>query len=241
MSWPVACLWSWLQKVVPKFGSHALPKHATHRKLFWVWIVFTRGAFWDHCQQNWIIFTCLTPVEPKNWPQTFSSITTKRYVVDRSNYTFSEETRVICWYGFWQHWTSFWILPLYKLSCDPLASCTGCDPAAIWNGDPGTHTNIMKLSNHLFPFSWVNFGSVQPNTTYFILHLTICRDLLLCQISHTMWPSPRSQTQSEYSGRLSNRAFRRHLCPILSEPDQCYARYRRKIKIKICRGWYFAR
>ena len=26
----------------------------------------------------------------KNWPLTFSSITTKRYIVDRSNYTFSE-------------------------------------------------------------------------------------------------------------------------------------------------------
>ena len=76
-----------------------LPKHTTHSKLFWIWIVFTRRAFWDHCQQNctiltcltpWTILTCLTPVEPKNWPLTFSSITTRRYVVDRSNYTFSE-------------------------------------------------------------------------------------------------------------------------------------------------------
>ena len=37
-----------------------------------------------------VIFTCLTPVEPKIWPLTFPSITMKRYVVDRSNYTFSE-------------------------------------------------------------------------------------------------------------------------------------------------------
>ena len=51
-------------------------------------IVFTRWTFWDHCQQNWIIFTCLTPVKPKNWPLTFSSITTKRHVVGRPNYTF---------------------------------------------------------------------------------------------------------------------------------------------------------
>ena len=35
-------------------------------------------------------FYLLTPVEPKFWPLTFSSITTKWYVVDRSNYTFSE-------------------------------------------------------------------------------------------------------------------------------------------------------
>ena len=46
----------------------------------------------------------------------------------------------------------------------PPASCTGCDPAAIWNGDPWTHTNIMELSNLLFLFSWVNFGSVWPKT-----------------------------------------------------------------------------
>ena len=37
-----------------------------------------------------IFFTCLTSVEPKIWPLTFSSISKKRYVVDRSNYTFSE-------------------------------------------------------------------------------------------------------------------------------------------------------
>ena len=35
-------------------------------------------------------FYLFDPVEPKIWPFTFPSITTKRYVVDRSNYTFSE-------------------------------------------------------------------------------------------------------------------------------------------------------
>ena len=89
-----------------------LPKHATHGKLFWIWIVFTRRAFWDHCQQNRIIFTCLTPVEPKYWPLTFSSfssITTKRYVLDKSNYTFFwiVIAREICWYDFWQHCSNF--------------------------------------------------------------------------------------------------------------------------------------
>ena len=62
--------------------------HLTYGKLFWFFIVFTRWTFWDHCQENWIIFTCLTPVEPKIWPLTFPSITTNRYVVDRSNYIF---------------------------------------------------------------------------------------------------------------------------------------------------------
>ena len=65
-------------------------KHLTYDKLFGFLIVFTWWTFWDHCQQNRIIFTYLTPVELKYWPLTFSSITTKRYVVDRSNYTFSE-------------------------------------------------------------------------------------------------------------------------------------------------------
>ena len=36
-------------------------------------------------------FYLFDPCRAKNnWPLTFSSITTKRYVVDRSNYTFSE-------------------------------------------------------------------------------------------------------------------------------------------------------
>ena len=47
-----------------------LTKHATHKKLFWVWIVFTRRALWNHCQQNWSICTCLTRVGPNPWPLT---------------------------------------------------------------------------------------------------------------------------------------------------------------------------
>ena len=35
-------------------------------------------------------FYLFDPVKPKTWPLTFSSISTKRYVVNRSNYTFSE-------------------------------------------------------------------------------------------------------------------------------------------------------
>ena len=144
------CFYGYAAKTVSQWTlSHfitMLPKHATHSKLFWIWIVFTRRAFWDHCQRNWGIFICLTPVEPKIWPMTFS-ITMKRCVVDRSKYTFCWIViiRGICWYGFWQHWSNFWIWPLYKLSCDLQAFCTGCDPAAIWNSDPWTPTNIMKL------------------------------------------------------------------------------------------------
>ena len=61
-----------------------------------------------------------------------------------------------------QPWSNFWIWPLYKLSCDPQASCTGYDPAALWNIDPWFNTNIIKLSNPLFLFSWLNFASVRP-------------------------------------------------------------------------------
>ena len=55
------------------FSSYLLDEH-----------VETIASKMDH------FFTCLTPVEPKIWPLTFPSITTKRFVVDRSNYTFSE-------------------------------------------------------------------------------------------------------------------------------------------------------
>ena len=134
-----------------------LTKHATYGKLFWVCIVFTRRAFWDHRQQNLSIFTCLTPVEPTKRPLTFSSITAKRYVIDRSNYTFFWIVirRGIYWYSFWQHWSNFWIWPLYKLSCDPSLPVQDMNRAAIWNIDPWSHNNIIRLSNFLFLFSWV--------------------------------------------------------------------------------------
>ena len=130
-----------------------LPKYATHSKLFLMWTVFTSRAFWDHCQQNWTISTYLTPIEPENWPLTFSSITTKRYVVDRSNLVFLNrynKRNLLVW--FLTTLKKLWIWPLYKISCDPQASCTGCD--------------IMKLSNLLFLFSWVNFRSVRPTTSF---------------------------------------------------------------------------
>ena len=53
--------------------------------------------------------------------------------------------------------------------CCRVTSCTGCDPAEIWNGNPWTHTNIMKLSNLLFLFSWVNIRSVRPIRFFFFL------------------------------------------------------------------------
>ena len=47
----------------------------------------------------------------------------------------------------------------------PQASCTGCDPAAIWNIDPWPHINMMKLSNLLFLFSWENLTSAWPKNS----------------------------------------------------------------------------
>ena len=116
---------------------------------------------------------------------TFSSVTTKRYVVmvvDRSNYTFFwiVITRGICWYGSRQHRSNFWIKSLYKLSCDPQISCTGCDPAAILNTDPWTHTNIMKLhrlrnrglgglSPSIFWVEGPEYPSAPPKKSYILI------------------------------------------------------------------------
>ena len=119
----------------------------------------------EHFETKWGSFTCLIPVEPKLLISDlfFNNYETVRRI-DRSNYTFFlnryNKQNLLVW--FWQHQRNFWIWPLYKLSCDPQASCTGCDPAVIWHRDPWTHTNIIKLSNLLFLFSWLNFASVWP-------------------------------------------------------------------------------
>ena len=135
-----------------------------HIANFWIWIIFTRRAYWDHCQQNWSIFTCLTPVEPKFWPLTFSSITKKWYIIDRSNYTFflNRYNKRNLLVSFLTTLKQLLNLTPVQTILWPQASCTGCDLAVIWNSDPWTPTNIMKLSNLLFLFSWVNFASIQP-------------------------------------------------------------------------------
>ena len=165
--WDASLLWGYTAKRVSQWTLTFSPhNHVTKTCYTWqtIWIVFTRRAFWDHCQQIWTTFTCLTPVEPKNWPLTFSSITTKRYVVDRSNYTFlnryNKRNQLV-----WFSTTSKQLLnltPVQVILWPPGFACTGCDPVAIWNGDPWTHTNTMKLSNLLLLFSWVNFRSVRP-------------------------------------------------------------------------------
>ena len=40
---------------------------------------------------------------------------------------------------------TFELNPCTNYHVTPQISCTGCDPAAICNTDPWTHTNIMKL------------------------------------------------------------------------------------------------
>ena len=57
--------------------------------------------------------------------------------------------------------------------CDPVASWTRCDPATIWNGDPWTHTNIMKLSNLLSLLSWVTFRSSWPRSIFLLYDIFI--------------------------------------------------------------------
>ena len=58
------------------------------------------------------------------------------------------------------------------LFCDPQAACTGCDPAAIWNIDSWPHTNIIRPSNLLYLFSWINSLGSRPMT-----HLGHCGNL----------------------------------------------------------------
>ena len=138
----------------------------------------TRSIEASHIWQTILIFHCIylmnilrplpaklehfylfDPCRAKNL--TFISITTKRYFVDKSKYRFFfnryNKRNLLVWSS---TTSNFWIWSLYKLFCDPQAFCTGCDPAAIWNSDPWTYTNIMKLSNLLFLFSWLNFASV---------------------------------------------------------------------------------
>ena len=84
------------------------------------------------------------PCRAKNLTLTFSSITTKRYVVDRSNYTFSESpgwiviTRGICWYDFWQHWSNFEFDPCTNYLVTPL-------PGFLYRMWPGSNMNYWPL------------------------------------------------------------------------------------------------
>ena len=137
-------------------------KNFTYGKLFWFLIVFTWWTFLDHCQQNWSIFTCLTPVESKTWTLTISSITFKQYSIDGSNWILT--TRGICWYGFWQHLSNFLIWCLYKLSCDPrfpVQDVTWQKYEILILG-PMAHTSIIKSSNPLYNlFSCINLASFQ--------------------------------------------------------------------------------
>ena len=112
-------------------------KHAAYGKLFWNLIVFTRRAFWDHCQQNWSIFTCLTSTELRSWPLTFLWITTKRYVVDRSNCTFflnpyNKRNLLV--------WSLTKLKQLLKLT--PVQTVWN---KAMWNINPWPLTNRTKL------------------------------------------------------------------------------------------------
>ena len=110
-----------------------------------------------HRQQNSSILTLLTPIEPKTWPLTFSLITTTRYVVDRSNYIFSESLKEEESVGmvFENIEATFNLTPVNTLCNVTQASCTGYNPAEIWNIGPWSHTNIIKSSCSLYLFSWV--------------------------------------------------------------------------------------
>ena len=58
-------------------------------------------------------------------------------------------------------WINAFFAPLFW---DPQAACTGCDRAAIWNIDSWPHTNIIRPSNLLYLFSWINSLGSRPIT-----------------------------------------------------------------------------
>ena len=71
-------------------------------------------------------------------------------------------TREICWYGFLKTLKQLLNLTPVQTILWPQASCTECEPTAIWNINPWPHTDIMKLWNLLLLFSRVNLASVRP-------------------------------------------------------------------------------
>ena len=81
----------------------------------------------------------------------------------RPNYYLKLKNSGICWYGFWQHGSNFWIETLYKLFCDPQASCIGTDL--------GTNMKYWSLAAYkrnkiklVCLFSWVNQASIRPKS-----------------------------------------------------------------------------
>ena len=60
--------------------------------------------------------------------------------VNFRNLGFYNKRNLSVWF-FWQHWSKFWVWPLYKLFCKPRAFCTGSDPAAI-------RTRSVNRSDH---------------------------------------------------------------------------------------------
>ena len=125
-------------------------KHATNGKLLTFYLCLKKEHFETIVNKIEAFLTYLTPVQIKTklTLDIFSPITTKRYVVDRSNCTFSESLYHRESNGFWKHWSKFLIWPLQAsetyIICDPQASLTECDLAAIWNFDPWLHTNIIN-------------------------------------------------------------------------------------------------
>ena len=60
------------------------------------------------------------------------------------------------WYGFWQHWSNFWIWPMYKLYCDPRLPVQDVT-WQLWNIGPWSH-RVQKRWHHnfFFFFFWIS-------------------------------------------------------------------------------------
>ena len=118
----------------------------------------------------------------KVWHLTFYSISTKRYVVVRWNYTFSESVwnLLVCFLTTlieatleFDPGTNYFVTSS-RLTVEEAWS----DTAAVWNINLGPIPTYTKSSNLVCFFSWVNRASSRSNMvcTYWIGHGGSCDD-----------------------------------------------------------------
>ena len=137
-------------------------RHLLHMAYFTEFELFLQEAHFETTASNIGAFSPICPPYSERidlWP--FLSITTKRYTVDRANYTFFW---IIITREIWEYMVFDNIeATLHLTSCDPQVCCTGCDLAAVWNilalGFI-LHNKIIKTP--LYVFGWVKLAITRP-------------------------------------------------------------------------------
>ena len=123
--------------------------------------------FLDHCQQNWIIFTGLIPVD--QLILTFDLFTNYKTICHRY-------IKLCFFLNSYNKWNLLvWFLTPFKTSLNlaslqtilwPQASCIGWQQYEILILGP---IPTLKSSNPVYPFSWVNGASFRPYRSHFII------------------------------------------------------------------------